>query len=430
MSIIEINNLTKEFRLGEMNNLKQVWQRISARWRGEAPPVRRRFKALNNVNLKIESGEVLGIIGTNGAGKSTLLKILSGIMAPTQGNIEVRGSIAPLIEVGAGLVNEMTGRENVFLNAAILGIPKQEIKRRVDEIIEFTELGDFIDTPIKRYSSGMRVRLGFSIATSVDPDILIVDEVLAVGDLAFQRKCFDRLEELIRRQGKTVLIVSHNIRQIQRLCGRVILLDSGSIIADSDPQDVAQLFYERSNKSVQQYQVKKQDAKSNIKSSGEVELLDVDILNGDGNVIDEIESGDPLCVRLRFALHHMLERPEIVVGTHTTDFIYLTADSTALLEERPALSAGIHELVYIVRSFPFASGVYCIRMAIFDQYGRLIFRGETLKVFSVHESNRLGKAGLRMLNLPTEFRVNGEKYTLETGDSNYVVPATLVSLRE
>ena len=193
---------------------------------------------------------MLGIIGQNGAGKSTLLKMLARISKPTRGNIKVNGTVAPLIEVGAGLVADMTGRENIFLNGAILGLSRAEIKKKFDEIVAFAELEQFIDTPIKRYSSGMAVRLGFAIATSVNADILIVDEVLAVGDLAFQRKCFDRMEEMIKRQGKTVLLVSHNIRQVERLCSRVILVDHGKILIDGNAEKVCDLFYERSDEKI------------------------------------------------------------------------------------------------------------------------------------------------------------------------------------
>src|SRR5487761_1028633 len=187
--IIEEDHVTKEFRLGQLTSLGQTLRnglnRVLHRPVGKPAP----FKALDDVTFTVEKGEVLGIIGHNGAGKSTLLKMLAGISNPTRGKVTVRGRVAPLIEVGAGLVPDMTGRENVYLNASILGMKRAEIKRKFDEIVAFAELEDFIDTPVKRYSSGMLVRLGFSIATSVESDTLIIDEVLAVGDISFQRKC-------------------------------------------------------------------------------------------------------------------------------------------------------------------------------------------------------------------------------------------------
>src|SRR5438552_4375017 len=253
MAVIEVNHVTKEFRLGQLHSLKQSVLDAVARVRGHPVPERAPFKALDDVDFKVEEGEVLGIIGQNGAGKSTLLKLLARISVPSSGNVTVRGSVAPLIEVGAGLVPDLSGRENVYLNASILGMRRAQIKKKFDEIVAFAELEEFIDTPIKRYSTGMQVRLGFSIATSMDASILIVDEVLAVGDLAFQRKCFDRMEDMIKRQGKTVILVSHNVRQVERLCNRVMLLDHGRIIDDGQPSKVCELFYERTDAKIKAF---------------------------------------------------------------------------------------------------------------------------------------------------------------------------------
>lgn len=227
---IEIRNLNKEFRLGTMNNLRQTLKNSVARITGRAVQERLVMQALRDINLTIESGEVVGIIGHNGAGKSTLLKMLANISQPTSGTVRTEGRIAPLIEVGAGFIPDFTGRENVYLNGAILGMKKAEIDAKFDEIVAFAEMERFIDTPVKRYSSGMQVKLAFAVATSIESEILIVDEVLAVGDLAFQRKCFDRMEDLIRRQGRTVLLVSHNLRHVERICSRVVLLDKGCIL--------------------------------------------------------------------------------------------------------------------------------------------------------------------------------------------------------
>ena len=232
MPIIEVNHVSKEYRLGTLTSLKDSARNIARRLRRQPLTKRKPFKALDDMAFTIDQGEVVGIIGNNGAGKSTLLKLLANVTTPTSGTIAVRGKVAPLIEVGAGLVPDLTGRENVFLNATILGISRADIARKFDEIVSFSELEDFIDTPIKRYSSGMKIRLAFAIATSVDAEILIIDEVLAVGDLAFQRKCFERMENLIKGRGSTVLIVSHNIRQIERMCSRVLLLDHGKVAAD------------------------------------------------------------------------------------------------------------------------------------------------------------------------------------------------------
>lgn len=250
MPVIEVSHLTKEYRLGAIQGLKQTLLNAAVRLTGKEVPDRPQFKALDDVSFSVDQGEVLGIIGHNGAGKSTLLKMLAKISTPSSGSVKVHGRIAPLIEVGAGFVPDFTGRENVYLNGAILGMSRHEIDRKFDEIVDFAEMEAFIDTPVKRYSSGMQVKLAFSVATSVESEILIVDEVLAVGDLAFQRKCFDRMEELINQQGRTVLIVSHNIRQIERLCRRTLLLDHGKLNADGTPSVVCDEFYALSNAAI------------------------------------------------------------------------------------------------------------------------------------------------------------------------------------
>lgn len=197
--------------------------------------------ALKDISFEVKAGEVLGIIGTNGAGKSTLLKILSRITAPTRGRIEIRGRVSSLLEVGTGFHQELTGRENVYLNGSVLGMRKKEIDRKFDEIVEFSGVEKFLDTPVKRYSSGMRVRLAFAVAAHLDPEILIIDEVLAVGDAAFQRKCINKMQD-VGEAGRTVLFVSHNMPAVTRMCQRVILLNDGSIMIDGSAYEVVSAY--------------------------------------------------------------------------------------------------------------------------------------------------------------------------------------------
>ena len=201
----------------------------------------RKFNALNNINFSIQKGEVVGLIGFNGAGKSTLLKLISGVLTPTEGSVTIEGRIAPLIELGAGFDQELTGRENVVLNSKLLGFSKKEIKDRMDSIIEFSELKDFIDIPLKNYSSGMLARLGFSIATSYTPEVLIVDEVLSVGDFHFQEKSIKKIHDMIQG-GTTVFFVSHNIQQVRELCTRVIWIDNGNLKADGDVESITEKY--------------------------------------------------------------------------------------------------------------------------------------------------------------------------------------------
>lgn len=199
------------------------------------------FRALNDVSFEIKKGEVVGIVGNNGAGKSTLLKVISGILRPTNGSVDLAGNVVPMLELGSGFDFDLTGRENVFLNGAILGYSEAYLKSKYDEIVEFSELGEFIDIPVRNYSSGMVMRLAFSIASMVSPDILIVDEILAVGDAAFQEKSYARMMELMSH-GTTVLLVSHNLDQIRGLCDRVIWLDHGNVVQIGDTQPICDAY--------------------------------------------------------------------------------------------------------------------------------------------------------------------------------------------
>jgi lipopolysaccharide transport system ATP-binding protein len=252
---IKFENISKQYRLGNIgtgtlsHDLKRWW---TVKVRGKEDPYLKIDQvndsgtgtdtdyvwALQDINFEVPQGEVLGIIGKNGAGKSTLLKILSRVTTPTTGQIMARGRIASLLEVGTGFHPEMTGRENVYMNGSIMGMTKAEITRKFDEIVDFAGVGKYIDTPVKRYSSGMTVRLGFAIAAHLEPEILIVDEVLAVGDAEFQKKAIGKMHDVSQYQGRTVLFVSHNMTAIEQLCSRVILLDKGKILITGHTSDV------------------------------------------------------------------------------------------------------------------------------------------------------------------------------------------------
>ena len=236
--IIRIKDVTQRFRLihERPDSLREAFTKLF-RQRAEFYE----FEAVQNASFDVHRGEVVGLVGRNGSGKSTLLKIIAGVYKPTSGRVEVHGSIAPLIELGAGFHGELTGRENVLMNGLLMGFTKREMLQREKSIIEFADIGDFIDSPVKQYSSGMYMRLAFAVATEVDPDILLMDEILAVGDAAFQQKCFERLENF-RRSGKTILFVTHTLSQIIEHCDRAIYLNQGRIVADGDPQHVVDLY--------------------------------------------------------------------------------------------------------------------------------------------------------------------------------------------
>ena len=252
--MIRVQDVKKQYRLGQIGGgtLRSDLQSWWARKRGKEDPnsligtdqrlIGTTFMALNGVSFTVKKGEAVGIIGSNGAGKSTLLKLLTHVTAPSAGDIDLYGRVASMLEVGTGFHPEKTGRENVYLNGAILGMTRAEIDAKMDEIIAFSEVGDFIDTPVKRYSSGMFVKLAFSVAAHLDSEIMIMDEVLAVGDMKFQKKCLTKMRQAAQRDGKTVLYVSHNMATIRDLCDRCIVLDKGKVVFDGDVDEAIALY--------------------------------------------------------------------------------------------------------------------------------------------------------------------------------------------
>ncbi len=256
---IKIQGLKKQYRLGQIGggtltaDLQSWWARVrhkedpNSKIGSDQRLIGQTFMALNGIDLEIKQGEAIGIIGGNGAGKSTMLKVLSRITAPTEGSVDIYGRIASMLEVGTGFSGEMTGRENVYMNGAILGMTKAEIDAKMEDIIEFSEVREFIDTPVKRYSSGMYVKLAFSVAAHLDSEIMIMDEVLAVGDMAFQKKCLDKMRSAAKEEGRTVLYVSHNMNTIRKLCDRCVVLDKGRIIFDGDVEEAIAIYLQHSD---------------------------------------------------------------------------------------------------------------------------------------------------------------------------------------
>ena len=257
--VLQTENLVKEYRLGQIGTgtLKGDLQSFFARiFKKDDPNIKlisdqyykienKTHRALDGVSIQIKRGEAVGLIGVNGAGKSTLLKLISRITSPTEGTITYRGKIASLLEVGTGFSGELTGRENIYMNGAILGMSKKEIESKIDQIIEFSEVGEYIDTPVKRYSSGMYVKLAFAVAAHLDADILLMDEILAVGDVKFQDKSLRRMEEVATEENKTVIYVSHNMLTIRRFCTRCIVLEEGKVVFDGDVEEAIDVYMQR-----------------------------------------------------------------------------------------------------------------------------------------------------------------------------------------
>ena len=307
-TMIEIDNITKTYRLGTIGGgtLKGDIQSFWARLRHKDDPNLRigekgykkneKFTALDGVSFDVKKGETIGLIGRNGAGKSTLLKLLSRVTAPTEGEIRIKGKISSMLEVGTGFHPELTGRENVYLNGAILGMSRKEVDERIEDIIEFSECRQFIDTPVKRYSSGMFVKLAFSVAAHLNSDIMLMDEVLAVGDMAFQKKCLDKMRAAAKEEGRTVLYVSHNMNTIRQLCDRCIVLDKGKVIFEGDVESAIEIYMNRQmNEDI--YRNYEDSPCAHWITKRKVKLLEAQYAGKD---TIRFEAGEPMKIRLKW----------------------------------------------------------------------------------------------------------------------------------
>ncbi len=313
---IQVQGLCKRYRLGQTMTLRQRLASIIGKvQRGGGGETEtnggNEFWALRDVGFDVQPGEVLGLIGRNGAGKSTLLKILSRITDPTHGQVTLRGRVGSLLEVGTGFHPELTGRENIYLNGAILGMKRAEIKKRFDEIVDFAEVDRFLDTPVKRYSSGMYVRLAFAVAAHLSPEVLLIDEVLAVGDAAFQRKCLGKMGD-VARQGRTVVFVSHNMAAVSTLCDRSVLLEGGRAAFIGETEKAVQLYLQRGD---EQAPVALRDREDRA-GSGAVRLQGISIQNAEHPEQTYIQSGDPLRVTIKYESDRPLSRPRFLVGIY------------------------------------------------------------------------------------------------------------------
>ncbi len=325
---IEIRALSKRYQLGASPRGQQLREvLVQWLWRGHEGASRAEtLWALKDISFEVPEGQVVGIVGRNGAGKSTLLKVLSRITYPTLGSIRVRGRVAALLEVGTGFHEELTGRENIYLNGSILGMRRREIDRHFDAIVEFAGLERFIDTPIKRFSSGMRLRLGFAVAAHLDPDVLIVDEVLAVGDAGFQKKCISAMEDL-RSGGRTVLFVSHNMAAVENLCSRGLWIDKGGLRMDGNAKDVIRSYL---GSFAAEEAVARELHVDGRGGSGEARFTDVELLSSDGKLSPIIQSGDGLVIRMHYRAEKRLERPAFTVRLFSHLGTLITEASTIL----------------------------------------------------------------------------------------------------
>lgn len=321
------------------------------------------FLALDNISLNVNRGEVFGIIGENGAGKSTLLKLIAKVLRPTRGRIWVKGRVAPLLEVGAGFHPELTGRENVYLNGAMLGFTQKEMDKRFQQIVDFAELWDFIDAPLRTYSSGMWARLGFAVATDVDPDILIVDEILSVGDENFQRKSSERIAAF-REKGATILLVSHNMSLIEEMCDRAVLFDHGKVVTIGTTKAVVNSYLERVRGEESQRLAEQGILNENNRWGNQtIQIEAAKILGSDGKEQSVFHTGETLILEFEYRAHKPIEEPIFGVAIHRQDGVHITGPNTTFANFKVGNVTGKGKISYTIDSLPFLEGLYRFSVA-------------------------------------------------------------------
>jgi ABC-type polysaccharide/polyol phosphate transport system ATPase subunit len=354
---LRLDHVYKKFKRGEYHDsLRDLIPAIARRTlkRMAGPPELRteEFWALQDVSFEVRQGETVGIVGNNGAGKSTMLKHLSGLIKPTLGSIEVHGRLSALIEVGAGFHLDLTGRENIFLNGSILGMSRSEIHRKFDEIVAFSELEDFIDTPVKRYSSGMFARLGFSVAAHLEPDILIIDEVLSVGDFAFQTKGLEKMRS-IAKGGATVIFVSHNLRSVADLCSRALLFAKGRLVEDGPTSNVIRSY------------MMPQKAAGSVSNDGDV-IVESVVVHGDSGPRYDFNSGDLAEIEVRIRARRPVARVATVLHIFDDNFyMAFNTSSERLGDPSPDLEAGATHTVRFQIRLHFAPGAFHVYVGLF-----------------------------------------------------------------
>ena len=376
---LKVDNVKKRYRLGVIGggtlqgDIQSWWARV----RGKEDPNTKIgttidtkkgcFMALNGISFEVKKGERLGIIGGNGAGKSTTLKILSRVTAPTEGTVYINGRISSMLEVGTGFHPELTGRENIYLNGAILGMSKEEVDRKIEDIIDFSECRQFIDTPVKRYSSGMYVKLAFSVAAHLDSEILIMDEVLAVGDMKFQQKCLRKMQDVAENEGRTILYVSHNMNTIRQLCDRCIVLDKGKLIFQGNVEKAIEIYMNQNEDFRLSYEFS--SVKRSINETRRLQLLGIDLIK---RKTSQIKQGDILelsiCCKANEAVEGMGIRFEI---------FYLDGTIAGTMFTDKSISAKCGEVISVevnMLTKNFAPGKYKVVALIFerDEYGNQV----------------------------------------------------------
>jgi ABC-type polysaccharide/polyol phosphate transport system ATPase subunit len=359
---IQFEQVSKKYQLGSERPRSLQEAFVRRRLQGQ----RQTFWALHDVSFAIAAGEQVALIGANGSGKSTILKLMSRVIDPTSGSIAAHGRIAGLLELGTGFHPDLTGRENIFLNGSILGVPRRDIVRQLQAIIDFADIGPFIDVQVRNYSSGMVVRLGFAITTLLQPDILLIDEVLAVGDQNFQRKCMDRLAEL-QTAGVTLVFVSHTLDQVRRLCQRAIWLDHGVVRADGDAEEVTGAYLDE-QVPAQRPRFKPQFGAVSHQRWGtfQAEISEVELFNRDGVCPPYFKTGDYLCLRVHYLAHQRVERPAFGLAFYRRDGTHVNGPNSVRDGLEIPFIEGSGWVDYTIERLPLNQGEYELTVAIYD----------------------------------------------------------------
>ncbi|MCA9924212.1 MAG: ABC transporter ATP-binding protein [Anaerolineales bacterium] len=361
MPIVRFENVSKRFYFSR-EKPQSVLESVISRFSRSQKRENQDLWALKQVSFDVMPGQGFGFIGRNGSGKSTILKLISQILRPNEGQIVIRGRVSALLELGAGFHPDLTGRENIFLNAAVLGLSEAETKARFDDIVAFSELGEFINMPVKHYSSGMYMRLGFSVAIHVRPDILIVDEILAVGDQAFQAKCIDAILEM-KRQGVTIIIVSHNMNMMQTLCSHLVWIEKGAVRASGPTTEVAAKYveysYERESKALTVVDFERMGDQV-------VEITAVRFLDASGNEQQIYETGDKLTIEMAYIAHKPIPNPEFGLAIHRQDGVQVNGPNTQLAGVDLGVVEGQGIVRYVVDQLPLLPAKYVVTTAVHD----------------------------------------------------------------
>ncbi|GAP64342.1 lipopolysaccharide transport system ATP-binding protein [Ardenticatena maritima] len=378
-AVVVFRNVSKRFWLDR--SAGRTWQeRFIALVRRHRQP-REQFWALRDVSFAIEQGSMVGLIGPNGSGKSTTLKLMTGILEPTHGVVEVNGRIAALLELGTGFHPEMTGRENVFLNGALFGFSRDEMRKRLDDIVAFAELEQFIDMPVKHYSSGMFVRLAFAVAVFLDPEILVVDEVLAVGDAAFQHKCLDHIARL-RRKGTTIVLVTHDLNAVETMCDRVIWFEKGQVVADGAAHQVVRDYLAAvaaRDETLRSVQTPSGASDGQRWGTGRITIEAVELLDGSGQARHVFFTGEPMTIRLVYVAHEPIQSPVFGLAIHHQNGAHVCGPNTFFGGLDLGVVEGRGAVEYVIPSLPLLEGGYVLSVSahtrddseMFDYHDRL-----------------------------------------------------------